>query len=340
MNGVERILAAVGHQQVDRPPVIVTTLQQGARRLGIPLSQYFGTPDRLAEGQLRLVEWLDLDAVFAIPHIVQDVLPWGAGIDIHEDGPPSVNRMVINRYEEIEALPVPDAASHPYLRHTLEAARALAARVKGERLILGAVIGPFSLPSMLMGTGKFLSLLVDYQKTHGKFYRMLMERMLAYTSGWARAQMEAGCDAVVFAEGIASASIVNEKLFLQFAKPVLEDFVRKTGGILALELVGHALPFLPHLRSLDAKIYLVGEDDPLPEARRLLGPSKALAGNLNNLKLLRWTPERVEFEARRAIKLGGRGFILANQAPEIPWDVPDANIEALVRAAQQTRYTN
>lgn len=337
MTGVERILAAIAHKPVDRPPVILTTLQQGARRLGIRLSDYYRTPNRVAEGQLAVVDWLDTDAVVAVPHVVQDVLPWGSHIDVHDDGPPSVNRMVIDRYEDIADLPVPDAASHPYTRHSLEAARALAASVKGERLILGAIIGPFSLPSMLMGTGKFLSLLVDYQESHGRYYELLMEKMLAYTSRWAKAQVEAGCDAIVIAEGISSASILDEKLFLRFAKPVIEEFVRVTGGILALELVGHALPFLPHLRNLDVKVYLLGEDDPLDESRGAVGPAKALAGNINNLKLLRWTPERVEFEARRAIKKGGSGFILANQAPEIPWDVPEANLEALVRAAHQAR---
>jgi len=55
-------------------------------------------------------------------------------------------------------------------------------------------------------------------------------------------------------------------------------------------------------------------------------------GNLNNLKLLHWGPERVEFEARRMVRDAGPGFILANQGPEIPWGVSDENIDALMRA--------
>jgi uroporphyrinogen decarboxylase len=335
MTGVERILAAAGLQPVDRPPVAPVLLMQGAKELGLPLSAYFGEPDRLAEGQLALLKRYDADAVFAVPHIVQDTLPWGAGIDIHEDGPPSVNRMVLDRYEELDNIRVPVAADHPYLRHSLDAARALAAAVKGERLIVGAVIGPFSLPSMLMGTGKFLSLLVEHQDAYGEQYGKLIDAMVEYSSTWAKALVEAGCDLIVFAEGVASEAILTEDLFLRFAKPVLERFVAATGGILALEFVGPCEKFLPHVTDLGVAAFLVGEREELGGARRAIGPARALMGNLNNLKLLRWTPERVEFEARRAIHEAGPGFILSNQGPEIPWETPDKNIEALVRAVRR-----
>lgn len=339
MNSLERILAAAGLKPVDQTPVMPVLLMQGARVLGMSLAEYFRRPTRLAEGQLRLLERFGHDAVFAIPHIVQDVLPWGSAIDFHEDGPPSVSKMVIDRFEKIESLRVPDPTRHPYLRATLDAATALAREVKGQKLIVGAVIGPFSLPSMLMGTRKFLALLLDHPEHRARYLPPLMSKMMEYCTQWARAQFAAGCDLVVFAEGMASATILDEKTFLRDAKPVLEEFVARTGGLLALEWVGHALPFLHHVKDLGVAAFLIGESDPVDQARRAIGPQKALIGNINNLKLLRWTPERVQFEARRVIAAAGPGFILANQGPEIPWEVPDASIAALVaaRSAAQAR---
>ncbi len=47
-----------------------------------------------------------------------------------------------------------------------------------------------------------------------------------------------------------------------------------------------------------------------------------------------WKPERVRFEARRVLTAAGPGFILANQGPDMPWQVPDSNIDALIAAAR------
>jgi uroporphyrinogen decarboxylase len=337
MTPVERILAAAGHQPLDRAPVLPVLLQQGARMLGIPLKTYFGDPSRLVEGQSRLLDRFGHDAVFAIPHVVQDTLPWGASFDLHEDGPPSVNRMVISRYEEIAQLRAPDPCAHPYLVQTLKTATELARRYKGDRLIVGAVIGPFSLPSMLMGMGKILDLIFHQETLRRTYFAPLMDQMMTYTRRWAQAQLDAGCDIVVMAEGMASASLLTEKTFLEFALPVLRESIAGIKGLVGLELVGDALPFMTHLRDLPCAALLVGSSDRLRDVRAILGSQKLLIGNINNLKLLHWDPERVEFEARRAIREAGLGFALCNQGPEIPWNVPDANIEALVRAAHRSR---
>lgn len=335
MKPVERILAAAELKPVDQTPVIPVLLQQGARILGISLKDYYRDPRRLAEGQHALIDRFGHDAVFAVPHVVQDTMPWGAGLNFHDDGPPSVNKMIITDFADILTLPVPKAQDHPYLARTLDAARTLAQTFKGDRLIVGAVIGPFSLPSLLMGTAKFMRLLLSDEETKRKYYRPLMQKMLEYSTRWAQAQLQAGCDLVVVAEGIASATILAEKTFVAEAKPILGQFLSQAGGLIGLELVGDALPFLNHIAQLPAAAVLIGEKDSVGECRKKLGRSKALIGNVNNLKLLRWNHERVEFEARRIIAEAGPGFILANQGPEIPWFVPDENIDALVNAAHR-----
>lgn len=333
MNSLQRVLAAVNFEPLDRPPVLPVMLMQGARELDLTLLQYFEQPRHLAEGQLRLLERFDHDGVFAIPHIVQDVLPWGAGLTFHEDGPPSVAGMVIREFDDIFRLRVPDPASHPYLRHSLQAAAELSRSVGDEKLVVGALIGPFSLPTMLMGTRKFLEILIS-RELRQRYLPPLMDKMVEFSVRWAKAQFEAGCHLVVFAEGIASATIIDETTFLESAKPVLERFVAGAGGILALEFVGHGLPYMGHVRDLDVAAFLIGESDTVGRARAALGRQKALMGNINNLKLLRWTPERVQFEARRIIDEAGPGFILSNQGPEVPWHATDDVIHAMVRAAR------
>lgn len=334
MNSYERVMAAVGLKPVDRTPVLPVMLQQGARVLNVPLSQYFKAPRQLVLGQNKLLERFDHDGVFAFPHVVQDTLAWGAGLNFHDDGPPSVNKMVIHDFADILKLPKADPTANPYMRHTLDAAEALAKEHKGKKLIVGGLIGPISLPTLLMGTGKFMRLLLE-PELRQQYYRPLMDRMMEYTVRWAKAQLAAGCDLVVMAEGIASATILTEKTFVAEAKPVIKTFLERVGGPVGLEMVGDALPFMRHLRDLPAALLLIGSNDDVSQCRKVLGRQKALMGNINNLKLLRWDPERVEFEARRAIFEAGPGFILANQGPDIPWQVTDAAIAAMVRATRR-----
>ena len=163
--------------------------------------------------------------------------------------------------------------AHPYLRHTLNAAEALAREVGHEKLVVGAVIGPFSLPTMLMGMRKFLAL-IDDAELRERYFQPLMTLMVEFAARWARAQMEAGCHMVVFAEGIASATIVDEATFLKYARPVMERFVQRVAGdagdargVLALEFVGHGLPYMHHVRDLNVAGFLIGESDTLVEAR-------------------------------------------------------------------------
>lgn len=333
MTPLERILEAVHLRPVHPAPVAPVLLQQGARHLGISLREYFGDPARVFEGQCRLVERFDPDAVFAIPHVVQDVLPWGTRLTFHDAGAPTVASMVLDRYEQIPDLPRPDPTTHPYLVKTLRNAERLAKAYGGERLVVGAVIGPFSLHSLLMGMGKSIGLLVEHEDARRRFYPTLMARMMDYTVAWARAQLAAGCHLVVAAEGVASATLLREETFVREAVPVIREFVRRVDGLVALELVGDAAPFLRHLRDLPVAAFLIGSADPPAAARRAIG-KQALMGNLNNLQLIHWEPERVEFEARRILTEAGPGFILSNQGPEVPWDVPDANIDALIRGAR------
>ncbi|MCA9735936.1 methylcobamide--CoM methyltransferase MtbA, partial [candidate division KSB1 bacterium] len=77
--------------------------------------------------------------------------------------------------------------------------------------------------------------------------------------------------------------------------------------------------------------------DNLAEIKPVLAGKVTIVGNINNIALIDWTPEQIEEEVKKvceAAKKGG-GFILANQGPEIPYDVPDENIRAFVEAGKK-----
>ncbi len=337
MNSLERCVAAVTFKEPDRIPVIPVLLMQGAKELNLPLERYFSRGENLAEGQLRLVDKYEHDCVFSFPHVVEDVLPFGAGLRYFPDGPPSVDRMCIHDFSDIDSLSVPDPSAHEQLQQTLRATEKLASKVKGEKLIVGAVIASFSLPSMLMGTEKYMKLLFSREGEFERYFPKLMQVCIDYTTRWANLQLEAGADIIVFADGIASNTILRTHEFEKLALPVIEKMFSGINGLIGYEFVGEAEEIIHMLQGKGAHVFLLGSGDDMVACRAKTGGSTALLGNINNIKLLRWTPERVEFEVKKLIdQMGtGGGFLVGNQGPEIPWDVPDENIHALVRAVRK-----
>jgi len=336
MTSLERCVAAVTFQTPDRLPVIPVLLMQGAKELNMNLETYFSRGKNIAEGQLRLIAKYDHDAVFGFPHVVEDVLPFGAGLRHFEHGPPSVDRMCIHDYSDIDTLSAPEPGSHPQLRETLRALEILAGKVKGDKLIVGAVIGPFSLPSMLMGTEKFMKLLFS-KDIHEAYFQHLMDICIEYSAAWARMQLQAGADIIVIADGIASNSILRVHEFENFALPVIERVFAKIDGLIGYEFVGDGQEIVPLVSGKGAHVLLLGSQDDLPTCRKHAGTKTALLGNINNIKLLRWPPERVEFEVKKLIDTfqAQPGLLIGNQGPEVPYFVPDENIHALVQAVRK-----
>ena len=337
MNSLERVLAAATFQGPDRPPVFLVLLQQGAIELGVPLAEYYCRGDLLAEGQTRLIEKYGHDCVVGVPHIVEDTMPFGTELKYYDAGPPSVTGMSITRYEQIPELPVPRAADHPQMRQTLTAIEKLANRFKGEVPILGAVIAPFSLPSMIMGTKHFIHLMKDETGLREKYWDTLLNKCIEYVVQWANDQVEAGADIIVLADGMASADILTTHEFQEEAYPVLMETIPKINAFVAYEFVGKAEAMLPYCQDLPVVAFLVGSDDNLTVSRGSLDGKKALVGNVNNLKLTHWDRDRTYYECRKALHSmanPGGGFILANQGPEIPYHTPEENIHAFLEAVR------
>lgn len=254
----------------------------------------------------------------------------------YDNSTPGLAGMLITDYSQIDQLRCPNPKKSADLARTLEVIEFLQQRVGGERLVIGAAIASFSLPSMLMGTAAWMRLLYTTELRQ-RYFARIIEVCIEFVTTWANAQLQAGAHAVVLADGMASATLIPRPVFEQHALPVIKHTVPGINGFVAYEAVGRVDPFVDLLADVGAVALLVGEEDRLPACKRLADGKVALIGNLNNMKLRRWSPARVELQAKLALKQGmpGYGFALANQGPEIPFDTPVENIAALASAVSK-----
>ena len=64
-----------------------------------------------------------------------------------------------------------------------------------------------------------------------------------------------------------------------------------------------------------------------------MGPKALLAGAINDIRMIDWSPEEIDQEVQRIMAAGkqGGGFIFGTLM--MPFRIPDENIKALVDAA-------
>ena len=341
MCSFERFQTLMEGRRPDCVPVFPVLLLQGAHLLNLPLAEYLTCGRHLAEGQLRLWRKFGHDCVVGVPHVVEDLTAFGAELSYHPNGPPGLDNMVIERYEQIEQLEIPDPHNVPLLQETLSALHILAGELKGEVPILGACIAPFSLPSMLMGTEQWMELLFfEPPERRQPLFQRLMEIGSEFCSRWANAQLAAGADAVILADGMASSAVINRQQFIDLALPVTEAVVSRIQGKVIHEGIGHIYPIIDLLPATGVAGAFLSYRDDLATCRQMVGASFVLMGNLNNIAMRRWTPAEMAQHARAVLQAGASqgSFILAAQGPEIPLGVPDEVIQVMVESAHTWKF--
>lgn len=349
MNSIQRVLAALTfgkseHGKPDRVPMLPVPLMQGALVHNCTVREYFNMPaEKIADAQIKLNEMLDglPDAVAGIPNVIEDTTGFGVDLTYHyENSTPAVEGLRLGDYPEIDDLTCPNPEDSPILRKTRDIIANLRRRIGDEKVVIGACIAPFSLPSMLMGTSRWMRLLYTTELRE-RYFESIIDICTEYCIRWAKVQINAGAHVIVLADGMASATMLPRTMFECYALPVIRNVISQIPAIVCYEGVGRVEPFVDLLATSGAVALLIGEEDNIATCKRTLRGRAGLIGNVNNMKMRRWSPARVELQAKSALNAGmpGYGFALANQGPEIPFDVPVETIATFVKSiAKYGRY--
>ncbi len=348
MNSIQRVLAALtfgktDYGKPDRVPCLPVPLMQGALVYNTTVEQYFKMPaEKIAGAQIELNKMFNgiPDAVAGIPNVIEDVTAFGIGLKYHyPNSTPGIDRLLITEYDQIRQMKAPNPLESQQLAKTRDVISILAEKIGSEKVVIGAAVSPFSLPSLLMGTDAWMRLLFT-PELRDKYMHPMLEVCKRFVIDWAKAQHKAGAHVVVLADGMASATLIPRKIFQQYALPVVTDTIKQIGGLIAYEPVGRVEPFISDMADTGAVAVLIGEEDNISVCKAALRGRCALIGNVNNMKLRRWSPARVELMTKRALVQGmpGYGFALANQGPEIPFDTSVDVIGALINAVEKYGY--
>ncbi len=236
------------------------------------------TPDLAAEVTLQPLRRFELDAAILFSDIMTPLQ--GMGVDLaFEPGP--VVREPIRTDAQIDALPalVPQR-DVPFVLDTIQLVRANMPR---RAPLIGFAGAPFTLlcylvcgrPSKEFAAARtFL-----YAQPHSA--QRLLERLADAMAEYLAAQAGAGAQALMLFESWAGLLALKE--FKQFALPAVRRAAAalRRAGVPLIYYVNQGSALMPAVAQLDVDVVGVDWRSGLSEVRRVLGPGKAVQGNLD-----------------------------------------------------------
>jgi len=333
MNSLERIIRTVRFQPADRPPVIAQVFGGAGTLEGVGLDQYVRDGELLAQCQLKALRHYGYDAVFSVIDANVETEAIGSVLKYRPNQYPVVERHVLATKDDWDNLTLPDPHRAGRMPEMLKALGVLRREVGDTALIVGCVMGPFTLTTQLLGMEAALYLAIDDSPR--------LERLMDFATDvvirFGLAQLGAGAHLPIVFNPSASPAVIPPPFFREFELPRLRRVFAalSEAGAAAnwLHIAGPANPILPYYPSAGVQIanldYCVSPDD----ARQLL-PSTCVDGNIRSLAFMDETPAEIKTQAQALLAaFRDRGGFILSSGCEIPAESPPQNIAAMVEAA-------
>jgi [methyl-Co(III) methanol-specific corrinoid protein]:coenzyme M methyltransferase len=233
-------------------------------------------------------------------------------------------------YADFSDIQIPEnILEKPSMRVVLEAISILRHNVGGKVAIFGKVMGPWTLSYHMAGTQDFL---LQIGMGEEEKVAKMMRQLMPVTITFARAQFQAGADAVVLADHVTG-DLAGPYHYQELLLPIHKQITSQIGGPLILHVCGDCNDRLDLFAEAGFEVYHFEFQMDAKKVVKKVGNRMSLVGCVNNPQVLyQGTPDDVYAQARYAIE-GGVNII----GPEcaIPLATPLENVKAIVSAVHE-----
>lgn len=335
------LLRVANGQTVERPPVWL--MRQAGRILPeyraireklSGFKELVETPELAAEVTIQPVDLLGVDAAIIFSDIL--VIPEALGLpyEMVEKLGPRFPQTIASPADIDRLRHPPDAAAE--LEYVYEAIRLTKKHLAGRVPLIGFAGAPWTiLAYMVEGKGS-----KTFAKARRFLYRepvlahRLLERITHATIAYLRRQIEAGVDLIQLFDSWAG--ILTPSLYRTFALPYIEFICSALPERPMTIFAKDAWFALEDLARLDCEVIGLDWTQDPQQARRQIGPDKALQGNLDPC-LLYADPELIESSTRAMLfAFGGRH--IANLGHGVYPDTPLEGVKAFIETVKAFRY--
>lgn len=335
MTPLEILAAAVNGTPAPRIPVFCNMLDHGPRELGMSPRDYFANGEHVAAGQLKLLARYGHDNVWGLFYVGKEAELLGCQDILFADaGPPNVADYVIKSYDDVAKLVVPDdITTHPAWAETAKCMNILRQEVGASHPICAYVTASTTLPALLMGMDKWMELLLIGP---AEVRDQLLEKCCDFFHKEVAAYRAAGANVLVYSTPFGSTSFLGMKRFQEFSLPWMKRDLAP-GGVENIVYYCGMAPFnnviAQVMDELKIGVHYISPLADLAEAKAIIADKGLTCGVIDDIKMIHWTPEQTRAEVKRMCEIGmvGEHFLFGTGV--MPYDVPEANILAMIEAA-------
>lgn len=337
VTGIERLTALAKGHVIDRVPVFCNLIDQGARELGISIEEYFSSGQNVAEAQLKMRKEFGYDSLWSLFYAGREAEMLGCKkIIFAKDGPPNVGHMIINNYNDIHKLVIPnDITSHPVFEQPLKCLKILKREAGGKYPICAYTTSSMTLPAMLMGMEKWMELLLFGPP---EVRDELLEKCSDFFSKHLMAYKNAGADVFVYSNPFGSTDFVTLKQFYDLSLPWIVRDLQYVGtdGIVyycGSARMNNVIDEL--IKTLAIKTFYLSPLDDISQAKQIIAGRAMAAGVINDIELVRWTKDEIRSEVKRMFDDGLPGGRFFFGTLVMPYAIPKESIQYMLESVYE-----
>jgi len=333
MSSYERVINVLKSKETDRTPVI-NPVSIATVELMDKCNAYFPSVHTDSEKMAKLAaagyEILGFDSIAPYFSVLQEAAALGCHIDWgQKDSMPQSLNTPCKVPDDID---IPkNFLDHIAIRTVIEAVRMLKSRYQNKAVIIGKVMGPWTLAYHLFGVENFLmDTILDPDKV-----REILNRLKEVTIMFAEAQFEAGADLITLADH-ATGDLISAKDYAKFLKPVHQEITSRVHGPLILHICGRTIDRMVDIAEAGFAVFHFESKNSPREAKRVVGNRILLTGNINNTEVLLYSrPEDVKQQVFEAIEAG---IDMISPECAVPLTTPISNLQAIVEGVREYHF--
>jgi MtaA/CmuA family methyltransferase len=328
MSPKRRFLAALLNGPVDRIPVgnVVSVITQDLMEAA---SAWFPQAHLEAEAMAELAatghEVLGYDTVMPVFSVTQEAAALGCAMDWGD--PQMMPGVRSHPFAETDDFAIPSGWIQAASIQVVLDALGLLRKALGDRVVIvGKVMGPWTLSYHMMGVEEFL---ISTIRSPARAQHSL-DTLMPVTIAFARAQMQAGADVICLADH-ATGGMVSPIMYRDMLLPLHQEIVREIGCPTVLHCCGNTTDRLQYFAETGVDCYHFESQVGIADAVAAALGKMTLMGNINNPEiLLRGTPQEVADACHLAVDGGVQ--ILSPECA-VPLSTPLPNLKTLVDVA-------
>lgn len=339
MTPLERLSAYGNGRSIDRLPCVPIIGNTAARVIGVKVSDLRGNGKLIAKAQVEAYRRFGYDVIRIFTDLYTQAEAMGAKVYYPKDETAYLDEPAITDLNQIDALGPADPYRDGYLPEYLEAMKIAVDEVGKEVSVTGAVTGPFTNASFLIGAETLTRLVAKDPATVHKLCEISLQTALAYS----KAIIDIGCTPSI-TDPMGSSTVIGPRSFEEFVAPYLKqliDYIHSRGKSVTLHICGKTSRIWESMCDAGADCLSIDNAASLSAAKQTVGHRARLMGNVKPSEvMLQGNPalvRRAVFQCVAEAFDNPRGYIVASGC-SLPTETPFANIDAMLDAVREIGF--